>query len=810
VAVPEQLQAGLVGRYRIERELGRGGMACVYLAHDLRHDRPVALKVLHPELAASLGPERFQREIQTTARLQHPHILPVLDSGEAAGQLWYTMPYVEGENLGDRLRRERQLAVEEAVRITSEVADALGYAHRQGLVHRDIKPANILLSQGHALVADFGLARAAQESQEQLTSTGMVVGTPPYMSPEQSRADGQPDGRSDLYSLGCVLYEMLTGEAPYLGNSPHAIMVKRLTDPIPSARRLRATVPPAIDLLIQRALAQAPADRFPDAQAFATALAHAAGPPGAELRREASPAASEFTHVEASGRRSHRRAPYAFGLLLTSVALAFLLLARHTLVVPGRSATSSSSDARGQHQAQGVVTKSVAVLPLANVGNDPAEQYFSDGMTDEITTTLGKIPGLRVAARSSAFAFKGEAANAQKVGDKLGVATILEGSVRRAGQRLRVSAQLINTADGLALWSETYERELKDVFEVQDDIALAISRALSLRLGDADTSRLAAPRTESLEAHDLYLKGRFYYAKYTEADLRRGLKLYQQALALDSAYAPAWSGAADAWSALADDFLAPTNAYPQAKVAARRAVALDSLLAEARASLGLVLHQYDWDFEGAEREYKQALALNPNSALAYQYYGYVLLSTPGRLDSALAVVRRAQSLDPLSSYTLHDVAWVLQLMGHYDEAIEQCRKALELEPHAWLALDVMGRALLLEGRPQEALRVLERAEDPPPHLRAAIARALIALGRSVEARRLLRDLEREAHRHYVRPEAIAEVYVALGEPDAAFRWLDEAYRARSTGVLQLKMEQAWGPIRSDPRFAALVKKAGLP
>jgi TolB-like protein/Flp pilus assembly protein TadD len=444
-----------------------------------------------------------------------------------------------------------------------------------------------------------------------------------------------------------------------------------------------------------------------------------------------------------------------------------------------------------------------------NVGGDPAEEYFSDGMTDELTSALGKVPGLRVAARSSAFTFKGKTADAREVGEKLRVATVLEGSVRRAGPRLRVTTQLVNAADGLSLWSETYERELKDVFDVQDDIARSIVQALQLRLG-GDTARLAGPRTESLEAHDLYLRGRFYYIKYTEPDLRRSLALFQQALARDSAYAPAWAGIADAWSALADDYLPPRAAYPKAKVAARRAIALDSTLADAHASLGLVLHQYDWNFVAAEREYMRAIALNPNAAAAYHYYGYVLLSTPGRLDSALAVLRRAQSLDRLSAYTLQDLGWVLQLMSRYGEAIEQCRKALQLDPHAWIVLDRMGRALLLAGRPEEALRTLRRVEDPPPHVRAATARALIALGRREEARRVLHELEQEAARRYARPESIAEVYVALGEPDAAFRWLETAYRARSTGMLQLEVEQHWDPIRSDPRFAALVKKVGIP
>jgi TolB-like protein/Flp pilus assembly protein TadD len=472
--------------------------------------------------------------------------------------------------------------------------------------------------------------------------------------------------------------------------------------------------------------------------------------------------------------------------------------------------TTTSGPARPVASEPTPTSKSVAVLPLVNVGGDPTEEYFSDGMTDELTSALGKIPGLRVAARSSAFTFKGKTADAREVGEKLRVATVLEGSVRRAGPRLRIAAQLVNAADGLSLWSETYERELKDVFQVQEDIARSIAGALRLTLGRELDARLAGGGPRNLEAHDLYLRGRFYYIKYTEPDLRRSLALYQQALARDSTYAPAWAGTADAWSALADDYLPPREAYPKARAAARRAIALDPTLAEAHASLGLVLHQYDWDFAAAEHEYQRAIALNPNAADAYHYYGYVLLSTPARLDSALAVLRRAQSLDPLSAYTLHDLGWVLQLKGHYGEAIEQCRQALELDPHAWLVLDLMGRTLLLAGRPEEALRTLRLVEDPPPHVRAAIGRSLVALGRREEARRVLGELEREAARRYVRPEAIAEVYVALGEPDAAFRWLEAAYLARSTGVLQLQVERHWDPIRSDPRFAALVKKVGIP
>jgi tetratricopeptide (TPR) repeat protein len=368
----------------------------------------------------------------------------------------------------------------------------------------------------------------------------------------------------------------------------------------------------------------------------------------------------------------------------------------------------------------------------------------------------------------------------------------------------------VNANDGLALWSETYERELSDVFRVQEDIARSIAGALRLTLAAEGTVRLVAAAPQSLEVHELYLKGRFYYNQYTEANLRRSLVLYQQALAKDSTYAPAWAGMADAWSALADDFIPPREAYPKAEAAARQALALDSTLADAHASLGLVLQSYEWDFAAAEREYLRAIALNPNAAPAYHYYGYVLLSTPGRLDSAYTVMRRAQSLDPLSPWTLADLSWVLRLMGRYDEAIQQCRKALELDRNAFAALWDMGETLLLVGRPEEALRTLQGAEDPPPQIRATAARALVALGRREEAQRVVQQLSLEAGRRYVRPEAVAAVYVALGQPDSAFGWLDEAYQARSANLGQLKVEPFWDPIRSDPRFKALVEKIGIP
>jgi tetratricopeptide (TPR) repeat protein len=419
------------------------------------------------------------------------------------------------------------------------------------------------------------------------------------------------------------------------------------------------------------------------------------------------------------------------------------------------------------------------------------------------------VPGLRVAARSSAFAFKGKPVDVQEVGTKLHVASVLEGNVRRAGRRLRLTAQLVNAADGLTLWTETYERDMTDVFAVQADIAGAIAGALRLTFGAEPPTQLARRAPMNLEAHDLYLKARFHFNRQTEEDFRTSIRLYQDALAKDSTYALAWAGIADAWSGLADDYLPPREAYPKAKAAALRALALDSSLAEAHASLGLVLRFYDWDYAAGERELQRAIALNPNAAIAYLNWGLALLGSPARLASALVVMRRAELLDPLSPNTLAYVGWALLLLGRYDEAVRQCRQALELDPQFSYGLGYMGQALVLAGRPKEALSVLRGVQNPPASIRATVVRALVALGRYDEARTLLRELERDAQRRYARPEAIASIYAALGQRDAAFRWLEKAYQARSASVPQLMVERQWDPIRADPRFTALVKKIGL-
>src|SRR5438309_4553205 len=450
-----RLQAALADRYTIERELGRGGMATVYLAQDRKHHRQVAIKVLKPELAAALGPERFLREIDTAARLNHPHILPLHDSGEADGFLFYVMPYVEGESLRDRLTRERQLPVEDAVQIAREVADALSYAHSHDVVHRDIKPENILLEAGHAVVSDFGIARAVTAAAAgNLTETGIALGTPGYMSPEQGAASGRVDERSDIYSLGCVLYEMLAGQPPYTGPSAESIVRQHLAAAPPRVSAMRAAVPPAIEQAIVRALAKTPADRFATAAELVEALA------------------APTQRVRATGRRTSWLAAGA-GLAATLVAAAaglFVLSRPH-----------------GTPALAGPTGQSIAVLPFVNVSGAPQEEYLSDGISEELINALSKLPQLQVVARPSSFTFKGKNEDVRQIAQALQVATVLGGSVRRAANRLRVTAQLTDARNGYNLWSETYDRQMGEVFAVEDEISHAIMRALQVHLDRKST-----------------------------------------------------------------------------------------------------------------------------------------------------------------------------------------------------------------------------------------------------------------------------------------------------------------------------------
>lgn len=778
------LGAALRGHYEFERELGQGAFATVYLARDLKHERKVAIKVLHADPNSELGELRFVREIRMLARLQHPNILPLHDSGHVENLLYYVMPYVSGETLRDRLRAERLLPWETACNITRDVADALAYAHAQGIIHRDIKPENILLSAGHPMLADFGIARAIDVAGvKQLTRTGGgSPGTPAYMSPEQLLGIGEIDARSDIWSLGCVFFEMLTGELPFPGEEG---LVNRFTTAPAPPTSIRTELPLWVDHVVERAIARTPSDRFQTAQDFTHALlpVESAAPP------------QEIPTRPRVGTKVKSRS------VTLILAAAMVVLVALGVRLFRSAANSASSDS---------LVNSIAVLPFAGTA-DTAEEYFADGMTDQLIANLSSVPGLSVASRTSAFSFKERKnVSAADIGTALHVRNLLEGSVRRAGDRLRVLVQLTDASDGHGIWSATFEAANRDVFAVQDSISNAILQRLRVRLTGSAT-QFSSRGTSNLNAYDFYLKGRHEFNKFEEASLRKSISMYNAALDLDPRYAQAWAGIAESWVFLADDYVAPKIAYPAAKRAAQEALLLDTTLSDAHAALGVALYQYEWKLAEGRREINKALEMDPHSFLAQLALHGLLLAT-GKPDSALGVLKTAQASDPLSPLNALLLGRFYGIVGRPQESVEEYQRAIQLAPPvAPIAMAAIAEALIREERYSEADSVLVKARQMlGPEMDFLLAESEAARGHRAEALRLVAKYEARARVTYVRPELIAAVYVRLDDKDKALEWLQKAYEARSPYLLALNVDRQWDPIRLDPRFRRLVRQIGLP
>jgi serine/threonine-protein kinase len=764
------LRAALRGRYEIRREIGQGAFATVYLAHDCRHERPVAIKVLNADPSSDAGELRFIREIRLLAGLQHPNILPLHDSGHVEALLYYVMPYVSGETLRARMSRERSLSIDAAMSIARESADALGYAHGQGIIHRDIKPENILLSGGHAIVADFGIARAIDiAGVRQLTRTGLGgPGTPAYMSPEQLLGDNPLDGRSDIYSLGCVLYEMLTGKPPFAGKEG---FVKRFTEPAPVPSSIRKEVEPWLDGVVETALSRSPADRY-------------------EIATEMVRALNGYSSVEPAA-RSDRGAPR-----------------RSSPVAQQRG--SYNPPATAPRVVREVEQASIGVLPFTNMSNNPENEYFSDGITEEILNALMRVPALKVAARSSSFALKGKSLDISEIGERLKVKTVLEGSVRRVGQRVRITAQLINAADGYHLWSERYDRDVEDVFEIQDEIARTIVDRMKVKLGAAESEAFGRGQTENVEAYELYLRGRHCWNRWQLwGMMEKAIGYFEAALGKDPDYALAHHGLADAYSTIGLYAFAPAiEVIPKAKAAALRAVELAPQLADTWTSLGFV-HMLSWDWKAAESALLRAIDINPRHASARTVHSWVL-SILGRQSEALEEVRRGQELDPQARSGLPAFVWYHG--RQYDEAIVESERGLEIDPTSFLSLLVLSLSYAGKGQYDQAVQRGERAVGLAPgsdFMRALLGVVYAMAGQQEAARVILSDLVERSSRSYVSPILVSWIYANLQEPDSAFEWLGKAYDERTCTLGSGIGYALFDGIRDDPRFGELVQKLGL-
>ena len=809
--IREDLQRALGAAYTIERELGGGGMSIVFVATDNTLGRQVVIKVLPQELAATVSVDRFKREIMLSAALQHPHIVPVLSAGQAEQLPYFIMPYVDGESVRARMARG-PLSVRETVTILKDVARALAYAHGRGIIHRDIKPDNILLSGGAAVVTDFGVAKAISASRERvtlggrtssggwssgtITSVGTSLGTPLYMAPEQAAADPNTDHRADLYALGVVGYEMLVGAPPFYGRTPQALLAAQLTEqPKPISSR-RYDVPPALGDLIMRMMEKDPAKRPRTATEVARQL------------DDPSVMSGEFTSLRPLNARSGSWKRRASLLGVVGVLLAAGLAAgtyfRIRQAPPGALASVPAAAA----------AKSIVVLPLVNIGGDTSDVYFAEGMTAQLTTSLAKLRGLRVAARTAAAAAREKYSSPEDIGKALNVSMLLEGTVQRESGRLRVTARLISIADGATLWSDMFERQSTDLFKVQDEISNAIVAAVSPELGPsaALAGSSSARGTDDLQAYDLYLRGRFFFQKRGEDALRSALTLYEQATAKDPAFAKAYTGIADVYAVLplyAD--VRVDSVLPLGLRIIDKAIALDSTLPEAYASRANLL-QLGWRWADAERDYQRALAIDPNYATAHQWYGEMLLLN-GRVDEAITQLRRATELDPLSPVAFGSYGIALGIAKRDAPAVAAVKHALELDSTLIVSRMMAGTVHLYANRLPDAIRELEVAQQldsTNAFALGVLGYAYAKAGRVAQAREIARQLESRTARKSTAGAAAARVHLGLADTARALTLLEQAAAQHDVSFsTEVLAEPFFDPIRHSPRFAGVIARVGL-
>jgi TolB-like protein len=738
-------------RYQIVEEIGRGGMGVVYKAIDMELNRIVALKMIKPDLGGDPGVvEQFKNELLLAREVTHENVIRIHDLGEADGIRYISMKYIDGSNLSDLLSAAGRLTPEKAVGITMQICRALEAAHKQGVIHRDLKPQNIMLDRrGTAHVMDFGIARSLASAGT--AARGVIIGTPNYMSPEQAR--GNPgDARSDIYSLGCILYEMISGRKPFQADTVEALARCHIEMSPPRLSGRSPNVPEALGEVVMKCLEKDPKDRFQSAD---------------ELR----------THLDR----------IEIGQDVGPVAL---------------DAEAAAPEAEKSRQA------SIAVLPFRDMSPQKDQEYFCDGMAEELTNALVKVEGLRVAALTSAFQFRDRGTDIRDIGNRLNVNTVLEGSVRKAGNRLRVTAQLVSVADGYHLWSERYDRDMDDIFAIQDEISEAIVSALRLRLVNSKGERIECCGTRNAEAYNLYLQGRYHWNRRTPDALRKSIEYYKQAIELDPTYALAYSGLADTYIML-DDF-EDVNRQVDAKQAALKAVSLDETLAEPHATLGWVAFGLEYDHETSEKEFRRAIELNPNYATAHQWYALYLVAH-GRFDEAFEQIGIAKDLDPVSLIIMTAAGWLYHFAGRYDESIGECLKVLEMDPSFAPAHMVLGETYMRMGKQDDAVEEYVKVFElfGAKELARSIETAFKDYGYGAAIRVVIDAVQRRKPWGFNSPVFAARLWAILGKMEEAFAALERAYEEREGELILMLRVKEFQAMRSDPRFKDLAHRLGL-
>ncbi len=786
-----------LGRYEVIRLLGAGGMGEVYLAKDERLEREVALKVLPTgTLADESARKRFRREALALSKLNHPNIETVHDFDTHEGVDFLVMEYVAGETLDENLAAGA-LPEKMIVSLGTQLVEGLAAAHAQGVIHRDLKPGNLRVTPDRRLkILDFGLAKLLQpvsegSQAETVSRTQAAVGTPPYMAPEQLRGE-QVDARTDIFALGGVLYEMATGQRAFQEETS-----PRLTDAIlhqapVTPRAVNARVSPDLERIILKCLEKDPERRYQSAKEICVDLRQLGTPSG---EAAVSPAISPGSKWPAMGVMS----------ALGGAAVLVLLIGLNVGGLRERLFGGASASR----------IESLAVLPLENLSGDPEQDYFADGMTDALITDLSKISALKVISRTSSMRYKSKnRPPLPEIARQLGVDALIEGSVLRVGNRVRITAQLIEAATDQHLWAENYERDFVDILTLQGEVARAIAEEIKISLTPQEMGRLQVTRQIDPEAHELYLRGRYQWEKRTnEEGFRQASQFFERAIEKDPAYSPAYSGLADVYVLQPTwGFAPPWEALPRARAAALKALELDEGLAEPYATLGFIKWTYDRDWSGAERDYRRALELNPNYATAHHWYG-LLLSALGKHREAIAEIESAARLDPLSPIISNNLGRVLYHARRYDQAVHQFRKTVEMHPEFYLAFLELGMAYSQMGRHPNALAAVEKGKLLPevtPYS-GFIGWIYARSGRKDEAERLLRRLHELSTQHYIDPGTIAIIYTGLGRTEEALTWLARAYEARGAFlIVSLKVNPVWDPLRSDPRFQDLLRRMGFP